>query len=68
MQSVFQEPQTTPNQSPLYWVSHKDRYLRQLLIKDIEEITGRSLVVYFTDCDRTLLKLTKVMMLLFTNY
>jgi hypothetical protein len=34
-------------------VTHKDRYLRQLLIRDIQEQTQRNLVVYFTDCDRT---------------
>lgn len=39
-----------PTQSPLYWVSQKDRYLRQLLIRDIEAITKRELLVYFTDC------------------
>jgi hypothetical protein len=36
-----------PSQSPLFWVEQKDRYLRQLLIRDIEELTGRRLVVYF---------------------
>lgn len=40
-----------PPQSPLFWVQHKDRYLRQLLIRDIEGLTQRSLVVYFADCD-----------------
>ena len=48
-------PRTTDNppQSPLFWVTHKDRYLRQLLIKDIQNITQRKLVVYFSDCDKT---------------
>ncbi|SEF19485.1 Serine dehydrogenase proteinase [Variovorax sp. NFACC28] len=48
-------PRTTdlPKQSPLFWVNHKDRYLRQLLIEDIQAETGRSLLVYFTDCDNT---------------
>lgn len=48
-------PRTTdaPPQSPLFWVTHKDRYLRQLLIRDIQDLTGRNLIVYFTDCDRT---------------
>jgi hypothetical protein len=48
-------PRTTelPSQSTLFWVSHKDRYLRQLLIEDIEAETGRCLIVYFTDCDNT---------------
>jgi hypothetical protein len=31
-------------------VDQKDRYLRQLLIADIEEQTGRELIVYYTDC------------------
>jgi hypothetical protein len=35
----------------LFWVGEKDRYLRQLLIRDIEELTGRRLIVYYTDCD-----------------
>jgi Serine dehydrogenase proteinase len=38
-----------PSQSPLFWVEQKDRYLRQLLIRDIEELTGRRLVVYFAN-------------------
>ena len=50
----FPRTKDVPTQSPLFWVTHKDRYLRQLLIRDIQEETGRNLVVYFTDCDRTL--------------
>lgn len=42
-----------PVQSPLFWVSHKDRYLRQLLIRDIEARTERELIVYFTDVDNS---------------
>jgi hypothetical protein len=38
-----------PKQSPLFWVSQKDRYLRQLLIRDIQELTGRRLIVYFAN-------------------
>jgi ClpP class serine protease len=38
-----------PAQSPLFWVSQKDRYLRQLLIRDIQELTKRRLVVYFAN-------------------
>jgi hypothetical protein len=38
-----------PTQSPLFWVEQKDRYLRQLLIRDLEELTGRRLVVYFAN-------------------
>ena len=45
-------PRTTdhPPQSPLFWVQQKDRYLRQRLIRDIEEETGRRLLVFF--CNR----------------
>ena len=39
-----------PKQTPIFWVEQKDRYLRQLLIRDIQETTGRDLAVYFTDC------------------
>lgn len=44
-----QFPRTSdlPSQSPIYWVNQKDRYLRQLMIRDIERITGRRLFVYF---------------------
>lgn len=42
-----------PSQSPLFWVQNKDRYLRQLLIQDIQKTTGRELLVYFCDCDRS---------------
>ena len=38
-----------PTQSPLFWVGQKDRYLRQLLIRDIEHATQRRLVVYFAN-------------------
>lgn len=38
-----------PVQSPKYWVSQKDRYLRQLLIRDIEKLTKRRLLVYFAN-------------------
>jgi hypothetical protein len=38
-----------PQQSPLFWVSQKDRYLRQLLIRDIQELTKRRLIVYFAN-------------------
>lgn len=53
MADCFPRGKKTPNQSPLFWVTHKDRYLRQLLIRDIEEETKRTLIVYFTDCDNT---------------
>jgi len=49
---MFLRTKDAPAQSPLFWVTHKDRYLRQLLIRDIEESTGRDLIV-FTYCDRS---------------
>jgi Serine dehydrogenase proteinase len=33
----------------LYWVEQKDRYLRQLLIRDIEALTHRRLIVYYSN-------------------
>ena len=54
MADCFPRNKQIPDQSPLYWVSHKDRYLRQLLISDIESETERDLVVYFTDTDNSL--------------
>lgn len=41
-----------PKQTPMFWVAEKDRYIRQLLIRDIEAQTNRRLIVYFADCDR----------------
>jgi hypothetical protein len=45
----FPRGKALPAQSPLFWVQQKDRYLRQLLIKDIEAQTDRRLVVYFAN-------------------
>jgi membrane-bound ClpP family serine protease len=44
-----QFPRSTalPRQSPLFWVAEKDRYVRQLLIRDIQTDTQRTLLVYF---------------------
>lgn len=53
MPDSFPRTKDLPTQSPLFWVTHKDRYLRQLLIRDIQEDTGRALVVYFTECERS---------------
>ena len=33
----------------MFWVGQKDRYLRQLLIRDIEVLTERRVIVYFTN-------------------
>ena len=48
-QELFPRATELPKQSPLFWVEQKDRYLRQLLIRDIEELTGRSLAVYYAN-------------------
>lgn len=53
MADLFPRGKDVPSQSPLFWVNQKDRYLRQLLISDIEAETQRELIVYFTDCDRS---------------
>jgi hypothetical protein len=47
----FPRGRVLPLQSPLFWVGEKDRYLRQLLIRDLENLTGRCLISYYTDCD-----------------
>ena len=51
MIETFPRSTTLPLQSPLFWVAHKDRYLRQLLIRDIQIDTGRCLIVYFCNCN-----------------
>jgi hypothetical protein len=48
----FPRTADAPQQSPKYWVKEKDRYLRQILIGDIEAITGRPLAVYFSQLDQ----------------
>lgn len=48
VQNQFPRTADLPTQSAKYWVKEKDRYLRQLLIQDIEATTGRPLVVYFS--------------------
>jgi hypothetical protein len=48
-QEKFPRTIELPSQSPLFWVEQKDRYLRQLLIRDIQEETTRKFVVYFAN-------------------
>lgn len=48
----FPRSSEPPGQSPKYWVKEKDRYLRQLLISDIESVTGRPLIVFFSQLDQ----------------
>jgi len=49
---LFPRSNEPPWQSPKYWVKEKDRYLRQLLIGDIEAATSRSLVVFLSQLDQ----------------
>jgi membrane-bound ClpP family serine protease len=51
---LAQFPRTSdlPRQSPKYWAKEKDRYIRQLLISDIEAETKRPLFVYFSQLDQ----------------
>jgi hypothetical protein len=42
-----------PRQSPLFWVAEKDRYIWQLLIRDIQTTTGRTLLTYFAATNDT---------------
>lgn len=51
LQNHFPRTTTLPSQSSKFWAKEKDRYLRQLLISDIEQHTGRELVVYFARLD-----------------
>ena len=39
-------PLHIPKQSPLYHSLHKDRYARQQRIREIEQATGRTLIIY----------------------
>jgi ATP-dependent protease ClpP protease subunit len=48
----FPRTSITPSQSPKFWAKEKDRYLRQLLISDIQELTKRPLIVYFAQLDQ----------------
>jgi ATP-dependent protease ClpP protease subunit len=48
----FPRSSELPSQSPKYWAKEKDRYIRQLLIKDIEAVTKRPLFVYFAQLDQ----------------
>ncbi|QWC56938.1 hypothetical protein F7D01_07365 [Erythrobacter sp. 3-20A1M] len=50
--SQFPRTADLTSQSPKYWAKEKDRYLRQLLILDIEEITGRPLMVCFSQLNQ----------------
>lgn len=56
MRNQFPRNGELPSQSSKYWAKEKDRYLRQLLISDIEEETGRELIVYFARLDQPIIE------------
>jgi hypothetical protein len=39
-------PISIPPQTPLYYSEHRDKYSRQQMIKDIQDVTGRELIAY----------------------
>lgn len=47
----FPRTDAAPMHSSKYWAKEKDRLLRQLLIGDIEQTTGRELITYFAQLD-----------------
>lgn len=48
----FPRSEDLPTQSSKFWAKEKDRYLRQLLISDIENTTKRETIVYFSQLDQ----------------
>jgi hypothetical protein len=46
---VFPRTSVIGSVSPVFWAANKDRYLRQLLIHDIQRERGRDLIVIFHD-------------------
>jgi hypothetical protein len=54
LREQFPRTDKLPVQTPKFWAKEKDRYLRQLLISDIEAETGRELVAYFSRLDQAI--------------
>ena len=50
----FPRSNRLPDHSPKYWARNKDRFLRQLLVSDIEKETERPLVVYFASANESI--------------
>lgn len=48
---LFPRGSQLSDQDAQEWAKNKDQYIRQLLIEDIEKLTERRLIVYFTNCD-----------------
>lgn len=43
-----------PTQSSKFWAKEKDRYLRQLLIADLEALTGRETLVFYSQLNESI--------------
>jgi Serine dehydrogenase proteinase len=54
VRNQFPRVDQSTTQSSKYWAKEKDRYIRQLLISDIENITERELIVYFCRTDQAI--------------
>ncbi len=52
LRSQFPRSDVPPTQSSKFWAKEKDRYLRQLLLSDIEEESGRETIVYFSQLNQ----------------
>lgn len=46
---TFPRTKIPPIQSSKYWAKEKDRYIRQLLLADLKDLTKREAIVYFAD-------------------
>lgn len=44
----FPRTNQLPTQSSKYWAKEKDRYIRQLLLSDLREVTQKETIVYFS--------------------
>lgn len=51
LRNQFPRTETLPSQSSRFWAKEKDRYLRQLLIADLERFTGRETLIYYAQLD-----------------
>lgn len=48
-----------PPQTPLFYATHRDRYARQSQIEEIEQVTGRRLIIYLANLSHPLNSITR---------
>jgi membrane-bound ClpP family serine protease len=48
----FPRTNQPPTQSSKYWAKEKDRYIRQLLLSDLRELTQKETIVYFSQLNQ----------------